>query len=200
VQTHILGSWVKITPVQTITMPLFTKKPVTVEARQYEGTEESARSIIQWIESYGHKAEYSPNGEFYIHTLEGNHLASATDYIIKGVANEFYPCKLKIFRDTYFSGVRSFKSLYKVTARRLCESTYYVIANDQKEAEDAQWALSSGDGWPEPGDMEDYQEIVSVEEVDATEVDGGWYMIPDNRGNLRASVSYEEFEPLLEAL
>ncbi len=56
------------------------------------------------------------------------------------------------------------------------------------------------DGWPEPGDMEDYQEIVSVEEVDATEVDDGWYMVPDSKGNLRASFNYEEFEPLLNAL
>jgi hypothetical protein len=32
-------------------MPLFTKKPVTVEARQYDGTEESARSIVKWANS-----------------------------------------------------------------------------------------------------------------------------------------------------
>jgi hypothetical protein len=178
-------------------MSLFTKKPVTVEARQYDGTEESARSIIEWIESYGHKAQYYSTGEFYIHTLEGNHLAIATDYIIKGVANEFYPCKLKIFQDTYFSGVKSFKSLYKVTARRSCENTYYVVANDQKEAEKAQWVLSP-DGWPE--DMEDYQEIVSVEEVSKSDVGDAFYIIPNSDGELRLSTDYEEFQSLLNVL
>jgi hypothetical protein len=34
-------------------------------------------------------------------TLEGDHEASYGDYIIKGVAGEFYPCKAKIFEQTY---------------------------------------------------------------------------------------------------
>lgn len=38
---------------------------------------------------------------FVIRTLEGNHLASLGDYIIKGVAGEFYPCKPDIFEATY---------------------------------------------------------------------------------------------------
>ena len=36
-----------------------------------------------------------------IHTLEGNHLAKAGDFIIKGVHGEFYPCKPDIFKKTY---------------------------------------------------------------------------------------------------
>jgi len=54
-------------------MPYFTKKPVTIEARQYHGTESSAKDIIRWI----------------------------GDWIIKGVAGEFYPCKYAIFEQTY---------------------------------------------------------------------------------------------------
>ena len=36
-----------------------------------------------------------------IETLEGNHYASIGDYIIKGVAGEFYPRKPAIFNATY---------------------------------------------------------------------------------------------------
>ena len=40
-------------------------------------------------------------GGLVIKTLEGEHLASIGDYIIKGVSNEFYPCKPDIFERTY---------------------------------------------------------------------------------------------------
>lgn len=36
-----------------------------------------------------------------IKTLEGDMLATAGDYIIKGVQGEFYPCKPDIFEATY---------------------------------------------------------------------------------------------------
>lgn len=36
-----------------------------------------------------------------IKTLEGDHLAKAGDYIIKGVQEEAYPCKPEIFKKTY---------------------------------------------------------------------------------------------------
>ena len=36
-----------------------------------------------------------------IFTLEGSHMASIGDYIIKGVQGEFYPCKPDIFKETY---------------------------------------------------------------------------------------------------
>ena len=40
-------------------------------------------------------------GGLIIKTLEGEHLASIGDYIIKGVQGEFYPCKPDIFEETY---------------------------------------------------------------------------------------------------
>lgn len=39
--------------------------------------------------------------EFYIFTMEGEMCASEGDWIIKGVAGEFYPCKPDIFEATY---------------------------------------------------------------------------------------------------
>ena len=41
------------------------------------------------------------NPRFMIRTLEGEHIASVGDYIIKGVKGEFYPCKPDIFEMTY---------------------------------------------------------------------------------------------------
>jgi hypothetical protein len=39
--------------------------------------------------------------DLIIPTLEGDHTASLGDFIIKGVAGEFYPCKPDIFERTY---------------------------------------------------------------------------------------------------
>ena len=36
-----------------------------------------------------------------IPTLEGEHIASENDYIIRGVKGEFYPCKPDVFELTY---------------------------------------------------------------------------------------------------
>ena len=80
-------------------MPFFTKKPVTVEARHYDGTFQGAASLVLWITESGHEA--STTGGLLIETLEGTHRANPGDWIIKGVAGEFYPCKPEIFRDTY---------------------------------------------------------------------------------------------------
>lgn len=37
----------------------------------------------------------------WISTLEGGHIVCPGDWIIKGIAGEFYPCKHKIFTETY---------------------------------------------------------------------------------------------------
>lgn len=85
-------------------MPFFTKKPVTIEARQYDGRLATAEALIDWIEAYGGRTRYSitPAGRrFFIDTLEGTHEATPGDWIIKGVKGEFYPCKPDIFALTY---------------------------------------------------------------------------------------------------
>ena len=42
-------------------------------------------------------------GGIIIKTLEGEHVASFGDFIIKGVKGEFYPCKPDIFKMTYYT-------------------------------------------------------------------------------------------------
>lgn len=95
----------------------YRKKPVEVEARQWDGTALAATEIISWMTFHNVRAEYfgpEPEtltkmgiriperlAELYIETLEGTMIAEVGDYIIKGVQNEFYPCKPDIFKQTY---------------------------------------------------------------------------------------------------
>ncbi len=81
-------------------MPFFTKKPVTIEARQHDGSSSSAVEIVRWIVLCNREAQFADN-KLTIETLEGTHMANPGDWIIKGVAGEFYPCKPEIFDQTY---------------------------------------------------------------------------------------------------
>lgn len=88
-------------------MAKFRKKPVEIEARQFDGTIEGANAIIGWGGAHGAtiQAQKALESEgpwsLVIETLEGAHTASAGDWIIKGVKGEFYPCKPDIFAATY---------------------------------------------------------------------------------------------------
>ena len=75
----------------------YKKKPVVIEAIQFNG-----RNSADIHEFCGDKVR-EPVGKDYleIETLEGIHIASPGDYIIKGVKGEFYPCKPDIFEMTY---------------------------------------------------------------------------------------------------
>jgi len=86
-------------------MPIFRKKPVEIEARQL--THQSEFDIVSWLADHGVKTRTFSKppmravSGLIIPTLEGDHEASYGDYIIKGVAGEFYPCKPDIFEKTY---------------------------------------------------------------------------------------------------
>ncbi len=78
-------------------MAKYRKKPVVIEAIQFNG-----RNSADIHEFCGDKVR-EPVGKDYleIETLEGVHIASPGDYIIKGIKGEFYPCKPDIFELTY---------------------------------------------------------------------------------------------------
>jgi len=110
-------------------VPFYRKKPVVIEARQYTG--ENADEIVRWssasltrrpgedqymepCENCDATPQDHPNdycftwiGEgtagplLIISTLEGDHEVGLGDYVIKGIAGEFYPCKPDIFALTY---------------------------------------------------------------------------------------------------
>ena len=79
-------------------MPIYRKKPVEVEAVLWTG--ENCVEIIDFcgadILSFRGR-----NLDFIIGTLEGVTQVSVGDFVIKGVAGEFYPCKPDIFSATY---------------------------------------------------------------------------------------------------
>ena len=78
----------------------FRKNQVVIEAMQFKGkwTGDGA-DILEWM---GRGGDWSQDtSELKIHTLEGVMTASSGDWIIKGVAGEFYPRKPDIFDATY---------------------------------------------------------------------------------------------------
>ena len=87
-------------------MALFKKKPVVIEARQFK-SEDDLRPLVDWINDeesidLDHfVGAWHDGGKIHIPTLEGVMTADEGDFIIKGIQDEFYPCKPDIFNDSY---------------------------------------------------------------------------------------------------
>ena len=76
----------------------YRKKPVVIEAVQYK--KDRIGDTLDFVPQ--ELIYYNPaEKEYYIKTLEGYHRCSENDYIIRGIAGEFYPCKPDIFVRTY---------------------------------------------------------------------------------------------------
>jgi hypothetical protein len=93
-----------------MTAQRFKKMPLEIEAMQFTGGAENATPIIDWILEHDGTASWHEANEetgqeegLFIQTLEGVMHASVGDWIIKGIENEFYPCKPQIFTDSYLS-------------------------------------------------------------------------------------------------
>lgn len=87
----------------------YRKRPVEVEAVQFTGTNHDDVAVFMGC-GCGVKAikadcpyDHSLAGPraLFIRTLEGSMRADRGDWIIQGVAGEFYPCKPEIFKATY---------------------------------------------------------------------------------------------------
>lgn len=79
----------------------FRKKPVVVEAMRYEP--DRSFKLMLWLQENHAKYDWVPTVPplLQIWTLEGRMTARVGDWIIKGVKNEFYPCKSDVFTETY---------------------------------------------------------------------------------------------------
>ena len=90
----------------------YKKKPVIIDAVQWTG--KNQREMFDFLTQDTFKEEYMTvsgdhfyidhnkvEGGLIIKTLEGEHLATIGDYIIRGVKGEYYPCKEDIFNQTY---------------------------------------------------------------------------------------------------
>ena len=94
-----------------MTAQKFRKKPVEVDAIQWDGSRASIERACQWVNSFDPTGDPVLTFEFYgsddvdgfplIETLEGDMAVSPDDWIIRGVKGEFYPCKPDIFAATY---------------------------------------------------------------------------------------------------
>lgn len=100
----------------------FRKRPVEIEAMQLrrEATNGEQHAVYQWIEQ-NTLGSFEPlgviegrepypasgvsidprDGRIIIATLEGLHWVDLGDWVVRGVAGEFYPVKPDIFAATY---------------------------------------------------------------------------------------------------
>ena len=111
-------------------MKKYQKKPVVIEAMQLIGAAGDTAQVLDWMaanlypmfvgdytrpetlryhdqvpedDSRPDKGFYidPATGDLMIRTLEGDMRATYGDWVIRGVAGEFYPCKPDIFAQTY---------------------------------------------------------------------------------------------------
>ena len=84
----------------------FRKRPVVIEAMRFEHPDGPA--IEKWsggrcvLSPVLEPTPTNPTGEYLqIHTLEGIMTATYGDWIVRGIAGEYYPVRESIFLDTY---------------------------------------------------------------------------------------------------
>ena len=86
-------------------MSYYRKKPVVIEAVQYLGGGNMVNNEApDWLwDALRSGVVRSTNGTdpFVITTLEGEHIASPGDWIIRDIKGELYPCNPDIFEATY---------------------------------------------------------------------------------------------------
>lgn len=99
----------------------YQKKPVRVEAIQFDGTWHRALEIMKWADGVyfvpkGHHHDLRTPGEMdrsidcvkedasaflVVATMEGDMRCGPGWWVIRGVKGEFYPCDDEIFKQTY---------------------------------------------------------------------------------------------------
>lgn len=85
------------------TTPHTYRKVATVKAMQWDGTDESAQTIIEWTgEKVAHvKGSHGMVNHLLVNTLEGPLGMSSGDWILMGDEGEFWPNRGDIFARSY---------------------------------------------------------------------------------------------------
>lgn len=88
----------------------YRKKPIVIRAVQWTGSNHREMHDFllgnpdEYMKTRGEHFEIDHTkveGGLVIKTKEGGMAATVGDYIIKGIAGEYYPCKPEIFEATY---------------------------------------------------------------------------------------------------
>lgn len=88
-------------------MPLqrFQKRPLVIQAVQWDETigtfVELEAAGLRWSRHTGHASQPDYRGNLRIITLEGPVNVQKGDWIIRGIAGEWYPCADSLFRDSF---------------------------------------------------------------------------------------------------
>lgn len=140
----------------------FTKKPVTIEAFQFQRRNNGTIPYPDWFDDAVTRNDIITHntGKFHdptqpayceIKTLEGVMRADQGDWIIRGIKGEMYPCKPDIFEATYSPASPAPVSVQEGQGG-LTEST------GNAEADRIIWRLMSSD--PEFDDCEDAAKLI----------------------------------------
>ena len=78
----------------------YIKKPVSVRAVLFDGSESSVNAIKKLNSTNTFIESYNEN-EIIIKTLEGNSKANKGDYVVQGINTELWPVQADIFNSTY---------------------------------------------------------------------------------------------------
>ena len=76
----------------------YRKRPVVIEAHQWDG---DVDALDIFLTPHVPGVVDFQNERLVIRTLEGDMEAGLTDWIIRGVEGELYPCKDSIFQASY---------------------------------------------------------------------------------------------------
>ena len=80
----------------------FRKKPVVIEAIQFDGSKENFREMKRvFRKKFKDCVYFADSGNMYISTWEGKMLVDIGDWVIKDTDGWLYPCKKDIFEMTY---------------------------------------------------------------------------------------------------
>lgn len=77
----------------------YRKRPLLIEAIRF--TEETKNRVFDFVTCDKYAAFELDQPVLHIQTLEGLVVVHLGDWVIKGIAGEFYPCRDDIFRETY---------------------------------------------------------------------------------------------------
>ena len=94
----------------------YTKRPVTIDAMQWHGSDSDAHHVVLWILNNGGKARYQSTPikvagpgrgvttvppHIVVETMDAQGRVFPGDYVIRGTQGEHYPCAQSVFLETY---------------------------------------------------------------------------------------------------